>query len=67
MSLDVSGCKAEEMIMLVMGKPPHQSIEITESDNKLTVNPFSYESEVPRPHAIQPSGPLPNITMQIIF
>lgn len=55
------------MIMLVMGKPPHQSIEITESDNKLTVNPFSYESEVPRPHAIQPSGPLPNITMQIIF
>ena len=65
MSLDVSGCKAEEMIMLVTGKPPRQSIEITESDYKLSA--LSRVSEVPRPHAIQPSGPLPNITTQIVF
>lgn len=29
------------MIMLVMGKPPHPSIEIIES-TKLMVNPFLY-------------------------
>lgn len=33
--------QAEEMIMLVMGKPPHPSIEIIES-TKLMVNPFLY-------------------------
>lgn len=33
--------QAEEMVMLVMGKPPHPSTEITESA-KLMVNPFLY-------------------------